>query len=83
MTTLEELTHAIDLGFQDAVSKLIGPLMLDIRQGYTDADEKFEHGLKFCLEAHDRAIASARKLTCTSETIPGIFHDNAKMGDLP
>ena len=64
MTTLEELTRAIDQGRDEEVRQLLVVLMMDIRQqGETDAQAEFERGLAFILRAHDLAVQSAIRLT--------------------
>jgi len=60
--TLQEVTHALDLAFQDEVSKLLAVLMMKLRSKDDNAQEVFEQGLAHCLRAHDLAVESARKL---------------------
>ena len=60
--TLSEVTHAIDLGFQDEVGKLLNVLMLNVQSGDHGAQADFERGLTVCLRAHDLSVASAAKL---------------------
>ena len=63
MTTLEELTRAIDLGRDEEIQHLMIVLMMNIRQqDDADAQAEFERGLDLCLRAHKLASHSIRKL---------------------